>query len=469
MEHILERVEDALGALVRLADKHEGLIPSILDLDGTQMLQEMPAAIEGQRDGDRAFRGSNTIHDEATLATLYALALARGRDDLRGAADRYLQRFATHCAVTPTGLFPWGEHAFWDLDADSIGDSHKRRDPSRAGSAIHDHLRATPFWLWEKLQQFNPSCVQAFADGLQYHWTQGEPAEYIRHATIETRQLHPRGDRSCDFPRHGGFFICDWVFAYQTQPRAETLHQIESMLDYWWSKRDERGLLQIESRTPEQNDRFHDVNAPAQTLSLAVSLLEAAARLDSTTDLARRMRSRASVYIDAFFAAPHDLDAGVFVILSKRSTNEVFQSMPVWGSVYGVWPASYVALTALLGFRHTQDERLLDWARSVGKCYVAEPLPGHVNVPAMDAGLGLGLLSDLYDQTGEPSWIESAQRLAVNLVDIYFERVLPAGASGINWYESQMGPGFLLHGLARTALLSRSRQGCVLAADYTAR
>ena len=47
MEHILERVEDALGALVRLADKHEGLIPSIIDLDGTQMLQELPPAIEG--------------------------------------------------------------------------------------------------------------------------------------------------------------------------------------------------------------------------------------------------------------------------------------------------------------------------------------------------------------------------------------------------------------------------------------
>lgn len=149
MEHILERVEDALGALVRLADKHEGLIPSIIDLDGTQMLQEMPPAIEGQRDGDRSFRGSNTIHDEATLATLYALAIVRGRDDLRAAADRYLQRFATHCTATQTGLFPWGEHAFWDLDADSIGDSHKLRNPSRTGSAIHDHLRATPFWLWE--------------------------------------------------------------------------------------------------------------------------------------------------------------------------------------------------------------------------------------------------------------------------------------------------------------------------------
>jgi len=89
------------------------------------MLQEMPPAIEGQRDGDRSCRGSNTIHDEATLATLYRLAIVRGRDDLRAAADRYLQRRATHCTATQTGLFPWGEHAFWDLDADSIGDSHK--------------------------------------------------------------------------------------------------------------------------------------------------------------------------------------------------------------------------------------------------------------------------------------------------------------------------------------------------------
>ena len=87
----------------------------------------------------------------------------------------------------------------------------------------------------------------------------------------------------------------------------------------------------------------------------------------------------------------------------------------------------------------------------------------------MDAGLGLGLLSDLYDLTGEPRWIESAQRFAAELVDIYFERVLPAGASGIKWSESQRGPGFLLHGLARTALLSQNRQVCVRASDDTAR
>ncbi len=469
-EHILSRVVHSLERLIQLADPHQGLMPSMVDLDGQGMLAEAPPAIPGQRDGDRSFRGSNLVHDEATLATLYGLAKATERPHLAAAADRYLERFATHCAPTPTGLFPWGEHAFWDLDADAIGDSHRQRDPARDGSAIHDHLRAIPFWLWERLQEFNPACVQAFADGLHYHWTEGEPAEYIRHATIQTCQLHPRGARSCDFPRHGGFFICDWVFAFRTGGRQQTLDEIQKMLDYWWPRRDDRGLLQIESRTPADDDRFHDVNAPAQTLSLAISLLEAVPLLESDQPaLAHEMRRRATAYIDAFFAAPHDLDDGIYAILSRRSTNELYQSMPIWGSVYGVWPASYVALTALLGYRHTADERLLRWARSVGERYAVEPIPDDVRAPAMDAGLGLGLLADLYELTGEARWQEAGLRLAERLVETYFQGVLPAGASGIDWYESQMGPGFLLHGLARVALLSQDRENCPLETDYTAR
>ncbi|MBD04099.1 MAG: hypothetical protein CME24_07115 [Gemmatimonadetes bacterium] len=467
---ILARVEAAAEALVGLGTEYGGLFPSMVDLDGVAMLERAPDPIEGQRSGDRSYRGCNLIHDEATLLTLHGLAKGRSRPDFAAAADRYVRRYATHCTETPTGLFPWGEHAFWDLDTDAIGDSHRQRDPTREAGAIHDHLRAAPFWLWEKILQCNPACVQSFADGLHYHWTDGEPREYIRHATIEQRRAHPRSARSCDFPRHGGFFICDWAFAYRAEPRRRTLDEIESMLDYWWPKRDDRGLLQIESRTPEENDRFHDVNAPSQTLSLAISLLEAAPVLEaSQADLAQRMRTRANAYVDAFFAAPHDLEEGVYVILSRRSTNELFQAMPVWGSVYGVWPASYVALTALLGFRHTQDTRLLEWAQSVGERYASEPLPSSVNVPAMDAGLGLGLLADLYELTSEPRWLDAALQLSARLLDVYFQRVLPAGASGIDWYESQMGPGFLLHGLARTALLSEYGTPCSLDGDYTAR
>jgi hypothetical protein len=88
----------------------------------------------------------------------------------------------------------------------------------------------------------------------------------------------------------------------------------------------------------------------------------------------------------------------------------------------------------------------------------------------MDAGLGLGLLADLYDLTGEERWLAGGMTLAEKLVDVFFDAAaLPRGAAGIDWYESQMGPSFLQHGLARIALLAQDRERCLLEADYTAR
>ena len=469
-EALLEKVCRALDILVKAGEKWEGLFPSLLGLETHEMLTEMPAAIPGQRDGDRSHLGCNLIHDEAALKTMYALSGALDRPDYREAADRYLKRFATHCTETETGILPWGEHAYWHLVADCVGNSHRLRDPDRQVRATHDHLRQAPLWLLEKLHEYNPRCVERFAEGLDYHWTEGEPVEYIRHAYIEVREHYKRGARSCDFPRHGGFYIFDWAFAYLKTGRPDFLAQIEKMLDYWWSLRDELGLLLIESRSPETDERFFQVNAPGQTLSLGVSLLEAAELLDGTQPgLAGRMRERAAAYIDGFLKAPHDLDRNVFVISCRRGSGEIVQTMPIWGSVYGVWPASYVALSALCGHRIRPDERLFRWAETVGRAYLAEPMPEGVAAPTMDSGLALGLLADLYDITGDAVWLEGGLALADRLTDVYMDGDLPRGAAGIDWYESQMGPSFLLHGLARIALMARDGAPCPLEGDYTAR
>ena len=469
-EDLLGKVSASFDTLIECADEHGGLFPSVLDRFSARAPDAMPPAIAGQRDGDRAYRGSNLIHDEAALKTLYALADALDRPHYAAAADRYIERFATHCTDTPSGLFPWGEHAFWDLERDRIGNSRHLRNPDDASGAIHDHLRQAPLWLWEKLQHFNPRCVQGFARGLDGHWTEGEGWEYIRHAHIEEERRHGRGARSCDFPRHGGFYIFDWAFAHAHSGDNRWIEQIERMVDYWWPRRDERNLLLIESRSPIEDTHFYDTNAPGQTLSLAISLLESAPLLDAThPQLAGTMRRRASAYIDGFFNAPHDPDAGVFVILSKRAGNVVAQAMPVWGSVYGVWPSSYVALSCLCGYRITGDRRLFDWAAAVGHAYAREALPDDVAVPAMDAGLGLGLLADLYSVSGDKNWLDSGLALAESAIACYFDAVLPRGAAGIDWYESQMGPSFLQHGLAHIALLARDGAECPLQADYTAR
>ncbi len=475
MKDELKAVSRALDALIAAAEPYEGLFPSLLDRRTGAMLAELPPAIPGQRNGDRAHLGSNLIHDEVTLRTLYALSPVLERPDYAVAADTYLQRFATHCTGTATGLFPWGEHSFWDLVGDCAGNSYAFTGRVQADGdplpVIHDHLRQAPLWLWEKLWLFNPGSVERFAEGLDFHWQEGQRQEYIRHARIDDRVYHRPSHRSCDFPRHGGFYILDWAYAWMQTGREPFMEQIRIMLDYWWSQRDGRGLLLIESRCPPgSTPDFHDINAPGQTLSLAASLLESASLVDiRETGLAGIMRERARVYIDGFLAAPHDLSLGVFALLSRRDDNTLTQSMPVWGSRYGVWPASYVALTGLCAYRMTGDTRLLEWARAVGQAYLDQSFPRDVAVPAMDAGLGLGLLADLYDLTGEAAWCAGALALARTLTDVYLDAPLPRGAAGIDWYESQMGPGFLLHGLARTALLAADRESCPLAADYTAR
>lgn len=467
---ILKKVCEALDALIEIGASYNGLWPSIIDRSSHEMMPDMPPGIPGQRDGDRSHLGCNLIHDQAALKTLYALAGVLDKSEYSKAADRYLERFATHCTDTPTGIFPWGEHAYWHLVEDRVANSYLLRDASRPSKTTHDHLRQAPLWLWEKLWGFNPQCVEQFAAGLNGHWTQGEPLEYIRHAYIEEAQPYARGNRSCDFPRHGGFYIFDWAFAYLKSGHENRVEQIVQMLNYWWPLRDDLGLLLTESRSPEEDTNFFGVNAPGQTVSLGVSLLESAELISSRLpDLAETMRKRAAVYIDGFFNAAHDLDQGVFVLSCQRGTNEVKNTMPIWGSQYGVWPASYVALTCLCGYRTCRDDRFLTWASAVGDRYVQETFPDNVQAPAMDAGLGVGLLADLYDLTGETKWLDGGMRLAERLVDEYMDRTLPRGASNIEWYESQMGPSFLLHGLARIALLARDGTPCFLEADYTAR
>ena len=464
-DDMLDRVCRAVDVLIDAGQRYGGLFPSLIDCGTHAMLEALPPAIEGQRDGDRAHRGSNLIHDEATLMTMYAL----DRPGYAEAADRYLHRFATHCTDTESGLFPWGEHAYWHLVEDRPGNSYQARDPSRKADLTHDHLRAIPLWMWQKLYDINPSCVSRFSEGLDHHWVDIEPVEYIRHAYIDRKVRHPVGNRSCDFPRHSGFYIFDWAFAYTKTGRPDFLQQIETMLDYWWAKRLPDGLCYTESRTPP-NDMFDGVRGVGQTLSLATSLLETADLMEDTQpQMAAEMRRRSAVYTDGFFAAPHDPDKGLFINGWNTETG-IITPMTIWGSVYGKWPASYTALMCLCHYRISGDRRLLDLAQAVGRCYMRNPFPSDVAVPTMDAGMGLGLLADLYDITGDRTWLEHGLSRAEALIPTYFgNNSLPCAAPGVDWYESQTGPGFLLHGLARLALLDGAGKDCPLKADYTGR
>ncbi len=441
---MLEAVEDALDELIATSHSHDGLVPSLINRDTGEMLETLPEPIPGQRNSDRAHLGTNLVHDEPLLRTLYGLGRSR-RPAYTTVADRYLDRWVDMCTDTPTGLFPWGEHAYWRLDEPRIGNSYRIDDPER-DQPVHDHLRKTPRWLWEAIHDRDPAAVHRFAEGIRYHWNRPEAPEYIRHAYISERGRYPVGERSCDFPRHGGHYIYDWTFAHTRDPHAEYVRQIRNMLDYWWERRFESDMLPLESRG------HNDEPSHKQTTALATSLREAADLLDEhrmEPELAETMRARADTYFEALLETQHDCE--------------------IWGSEYGDWPASYIGVMFTCAWRHGGDDELLDRAKRIAQAYLDEPLPDDTPVPAMDAGLAVDLIADLVDITTEDRWSNDGLRLAEDVVTAYLDKPIPRGATGIDRYESQMGPGFVLHGVAHLAMRVRLGSECPLTTDYTPR
>ena len=510
----INTISEAIDALIAAAEPFEGLFPSMIDREDNTMLREIPSHIPGQREHDRAHYGTNLIHDEPVLQTMYAFADARGRQDFADAADRYLETFATTCVTgdqthgpggTATGLFPWGEHAYWHLLEERVGNSREygRDDP---GPAIHDHLRLVPEWLWNQLIAVNPDCIHQFADGLAYHWNDPDAPEYIRHAYITVKDRYPKGGRSCDFPRHGGHYIHDWAVAYADEPHPEYLRRIREMLDYWWEKRDpgHRGLLQFESR-----GRTHEL-AGGQTLSLGISLLDAAAVLAETdcgASLLFDLQNRGETYVQGVLALPHDYDTSTFVGTCRErdlhagsfepvlGTEYEISAQTTWVSAYGGGsPAATAANQCLCAYRHTDVEPLLDHAIAVGSHYLDHPLPPDGQIPFADTNLSmspstrgtmteadavpvraanvgavLGLFGDLYDLTGEDRWLSAGLDLGETAIDVFFDAPLPRAAASTDHYESQLGPGFLIHGLARIALLAEDGRAPALGPNYTDR
>lgn len=481
----LSTVTTAIDRLVASADPHDGLFPSVLDRETGEMLSELPPAVPGQRDCDRALDGCNLIHDQPVLRTMYALADVDYLE-YADAADRYLERFATHCTETPNGLFPWGEHAFWHLREDRIGDSYAYHDHWGMNRPVHHQLRQVPLWLWQRLASFDAECVSRFADGLAYHWTDESEPQYCRHALIADRDPPEWGPigRSVDLPRTSGVFIFDWAFAYEQTGNETYCEQLEQMTDYWWTRRGTRpmarpsrlgeeksasgpgatGLLAHESEG--KTDRL-DAD---QTLGVAAILYESAELLDGKApSLADTLRDRAAVYAEGFLSAPHDPAAGQFVRVVDGGTGSAEKLMPTWGGSRFDWIAACSALHCLCVYRRTKDDRLLAWAKQAARWSRDDPIPTNRWVHAMDPGLVLGLFADLYDLTGDETWLADGHALADRVTDLYLDVELPRGATNIHHYENQLGTGYLLHGLARLALLEEYGDDCPLGPDYTVR
>jgi hypothetical protein len=455
----------AVACLLQAADRHQGLWPSLLDRHMGQWPATHPAAIPGQREHDRAPRGCNLSHDIELIGALLWWSHITGERRHADAVDRCLTRFLARCTQTPTGLFAWGEHAYWDLDRDALGNSNANAGRTVSRGAYHDHLREAPPWLWRNLWRRDPEAVTRFARGLRWHWKSGALAhEYFRHAYMECPEIPlPHEVISRDFPRHGGFYLLDTAFVLSRRADEELERQASRWAGYWWPHRHETGLLPLQSRADRDVDSERAYSV-AQTVSLGVNMFDAAGLLQQAgLPLAATVREHARVFLEGCLQAPHRPESGVFAQAVERRSFRLLAPYVAWGTRYGE-AAALPGLVCWLprAARHTGDERFAHLAWQAIHWAQTQPLPRDRPICARDLAQMLRAVIDL--QALAPSaqgrdlierWVALAHELYLDL-----DAPLPRAAVGCDWYEAQLGSSDLLAALIHAELcLSGSPAG----------
>jgi len=395
--------------------------------------------IEGQRQHDRALFGGNLQHDLPLLMALEALSDLTDDGKYREAARAYLAYFLDNCTKAQTGLWPWGEHAHWDMYKDE------------PGNTTHEHDGLPPRTFWELAWSLNPGAVEGEAAGCINHVVNLKTFDFDRHADITRPLPEPRPAGACflDFPRHGGFYVYLWAFAYSKTGDEKYLRWVKGMLDHFEANSHRQsGLMRMATK-----DRDRDVAQLGSSVSTALTLLEAAPLLENE-EQGRRCERMGRVLIDAVASLPHKLDERRFVS-SCAYAGPVERDKLRWlaPSYTAQDGRGFLASRARLwvhAYELTGSKRCLDIARAMAQSYAeASGVPEAEPTRAQVFGTVLALMLDLHEHDGGKQWLRAAEAYAQQAIKKLCHKGLFRGATGLHYYESQLRVSNLVHALLR--------------------
>lgn len=428
MDTMIARGTDIYG------DTHTPMFVSILLLETQEHPGKLLPSIDGQRQADRAPFGGNLQHDLPLLDAMQHMSALIGDDSYREAALAYLQHFLDNCAQTPTGMWPWGEHAHCDFRTNTPGHN------------THEYLGAPSLDFWELAWQMNPDAVTAHASGLINHVVNLDTFEFNRHANIMEPLPVPRpeGLGFLDFPRHGGFFLQTWAFAYSKTGDTQYLEWIEGLLDHHENTVLESGIL------PGCSPRAIRPTGASlgSTFSCALSMLESVPLLEGT-ETAGRVERMALGYIDA---------------VAEQS--RVADAEPRFTAAYGAGALAGRVMNYVHAYRLTGDERFPPMARAVAERYAdLDEIPEVRNTPAQVFGSIVNLMLDMYELDDDPRWVEAAERYARTGIERLYHDGLFRGATELWYYESELWVSNLVYALVRLHTITEDTEHRV---PYTA-
>lgn len=452
----LEAVVRFLDTLMRkgtdtYGKQHSPMFCSILDLKTQQMPEKPPALLPGQRPQDRAYPGGNLNQDLFTLMTMYHTSSYLRQDRFARAADDYLAFFLKHCAPSCNGLFPCGEHAFWDFKKEGIG-----------GLPFHEDLGLIPKEILERLWKLNPTAVERHIRKLRDHIVDEKTWYWNRHATI----TGPKIRKPRPIARHGGFYIYHWAFLYSKKRDPQLLDWAMKTANVHWSEvHPKSGHMPyfLKKETTKHNKK---VSTNSQTMSLGYTLLLANDLLEGKAigrfdQIGRHYTRRA---LEAAAAGSENGKLKKFVNIDGSPAKSppwairMDMNFGFWKSAYGASGgfafvgAEKFAIKCLGVHRQLKSPAHLQAARLVWDHYQKEEIPTAKGIiPGKFAGL-MALSLNLHEITGEAKYLNYARQIADVALREFFVNGLIRGATQADYYEAANGGGALAYELLRLHL-----------------
>ncbi len=473
-QNVMRSVDIVFQVFAKAGYLHDGLFPAVAERQNGNLLMDMPLPppIPGQRNSDRSPRGCNLSHDIPLLATLDGMGYESGKkaDGYRLMREQYLQTFATKCApASPTGLLPWGEHSYWNLHLQTIGNSYLLQygeRPLDAGIPTHHQLGPLPLRDWQVIHAANPTVLPRFVQGLDWHWDNEERTKFNRHAPItqfirgyqvkrgeRLSGIPQNGSGGSDFPASAGTFIHNYAcaLALVDNPDSQWKDDLISFSDYWWERRLANGLL---PKSSSRDALAWNGMSLGMTRSFANDLIEASEILgDADPELSQALKDRGYSFLHAVLDTTQDrLNEGRYCT-NCESDGTPSSYSPVWAGNRG----ASITAKEIIPLLKYGDHRAEDIAIEAGRTYQTSFLPRDTIVRAGDMGAVLSLMGELYRITGSDEWLQAALHHATDAMELFFDAPLPRMAHGRSHYEAQQGSSVLVHSLARLAFISEGK------------
>ena len=380
-----------------------GLFLSALDRRTLKPLTIRPMPPGGVRRGDRAglpwreLVGANPQTDENLLRVLYTLSRITGHERYRQAANHEIEWFFSNAQSPVTGLLPWGEHLSWHALLDQ---------PISSGTEL-THEFARPWVLWDRSFELAPEASKRFALGLWDHQIANkETGGFDRHAPYDR---HGPADGK-DFPRHAGFYIHTWAYAYKHTKDDTFLQAIETL------------LARFERKRQGSNGKAVATIGPLD--------VETASSMVSEPSASRLRR----------FAETEDQ----LILRDLRETygrtDGTWAFEPTWQAGYGMGVTADWAMFALARFDQTGKTDFRDIVLAVADAYLDALPTEDVDAWPMSFAHVISAQVAAYKYTGNLVYLEEAHRFAQMAVEMFWQdSPLPRASLKTDHYETITG------------------------------